>query len=170
MRSLNQRAAAAWIIALIALVGCAHLDVVRIGDGDRVTKGVRFWRPAPYLLVTETDGKPTASIVWLPNPDEQYAVRSHEGLGSLEYTATVENGWNLTSLTEKRDPKVPETIDSLTKLLTAVNPASAQGAREPIGDIKHFQPGLYRLKWDDTTGWTLPADAIRTTPATPAQP
>jgi hypothetical protein len=36
---------------VVALVGCATVDVVRVKDEDYVTKGLRYWLPAPYVIV-----------------------------------------------------------------------------------------------------------------------
>jgi len=134
-------------LCLAVLVsGCATVEVTKVTDAT-YKDGLRFYRPDPYLLVTaDKDGNLQTSVIFLPNKAEEYVLRSHSGVGVAEVSATLEGGWNLTQLGTKVDTKVPETITALTGTLQAAGGIAALRTSLPL------KPGLYRIKFDPTTG------------------
>lgn len=121
--------------ALLCLpAGCAEPVVVRDDGGA----GVRFNRPAAYVLV-----KPTGDweITYLPDPTQQYVLRCEGWLGSCDLKPALDNGWNLTGIDLSVDKTAP-----LVALL-----AAAASARELVGGALHpnapatLAPGLYRF-------------------------
>jgi len=128
----------ALMFACIGIAGCAGIDVQRITDANRETAdGVRYWRPAPYLLVSATDKGCTAKITWLPDPSEQYAISARPGLGSASIKPTLVEGWQLTALEATADTAVGSEIIGL--ISGALGEKSLRGGRE----VMPLTPGLY---------------------------
>lgn len=170
------------LITLLALAGCASIKVVRVdpskvdapvaGATGEKTTGVLFYRPRPYLMVTEaapakdqTDSKPdptkpaepkpaeptpqvlSVQIIWLPDYSQEYEIQAHPGLGSVTMNPTLKDGWNLTGLSATADSKTAELITAATGLIGAVPKFHAATAKE-----KPICPGLYPLLIDRTSG------------------
>ncbi len=135
------------------LVGCASTVVHK--DPGPHDRGVRFYRPKPYLFIqpfgeakttgagdkAETitkmsDTFVTMKLEWLPDFSEEYSIRAKTGIGKNETSFKLENGWNLTELNMKLDSEVPENITAVAKLLEAVPKvvggfsSAGEGARE----------------------------------------
>jgi hypothetical protein len=162
------------LLATVALASCAKLEVLKVKDSP-VIDGVRFYRPAPYLLVTavvDENGQLTnatmAQIIWLPDQREEYQVRATAGIGSVELNPTLTDGWNLTALSARADSKTSENITALAALLTAVRGGGQSLFTKPTEPPKEcpekeecpekkgpfVNPGLYPLKFEDGT-WTI---------------
>ena len=108
--------------------------------------GLRFYRPWPYLLVTaDRNDVPQAQVIYLPDLSEEYVIEPKVRLGSVEVKATLEDGWQLTSLGASADPQIAETIDAVSGLIGA---ASKVGVAPPAGPSTFpLAPGLYRLRY-----------------------
>src|SRR5689334_25443316 len=96
-----------WLLPILvcaaATAGCAGVSVTRLESSAKYDGGVRFYRPQPYLLVTNfSSGERQASIVYLPKKDEEYVLKVHSGLGEVDAKATFDQGWNLTELGDSR--------------------------------------------------------------------
>jgi hypothetical protein len=140
--------------------GCARLEFYKAGS-EPAGKGLHFYSPAPYLLVAPGEKGLTASIVYLPDTSKEYVVRSEPGLGSLEYSLELNEGWQLTKVGETQDPKVAESLTALTGLISALKPGvGAAAVTPPPATGPRFKPGLYRLTPDGAGGWALPAEAL----------
>ncbi len=176
-----------WSIALTFLAqGCASVKVVRV-DPTRVdaafndpqkaeTSGVLFYRPRPYLMVTEApppkDQSPSGGtqasrsdmssqdktpppgtqqlsvqIVWLPDYSQEFEIQAHPGLGSVTMNPTLKDGWNLAGLSATMDSKTAELITAATGLAKAF-PFAALKA----GEQRPYCPGLYPINADRSTG------------------
>jgi hypothetical protein len=176
-----------WTIALTCLLaGCASVKVVRV-DPSKVdaayndpqkaeTSGVLFYRPRPYLMVTEAPppkdqpppggtstsrldmnnqdkaAQPAAQqlsvqIVWLPDYNQEFEIQAHPGLGSVTMNPTLKDGWNLAGLSATMDSKTAELITAATGLAKAF-PLAAMKA----GEQKPYCPGLYPINADRSTG------------------
>lgn len=134
---------------VLPLVSCAEVTVRKVtGDAE----GIRFYRPAPYLQVSEAaDAQATRlqfSIVWLPDYKEEYVVQGHPGFGSVTFKPTLADGWNLTGMEAGADSK---TVDVLTALAGVLPKASALVL--PSGPKGGPCPGLYRLEKNDKGGF-----------------
>lgn len=54
-------------------------------EPDTKAKGVRYFLPKPYLLVTPLpEGKMDVSVVYVPDPDQEYAVDTHVYIASQD--------------------------------------------------------------------------------------
>ncbi|MBN1972021.1 MAG: membrane lipoprotein lipid attachment site-containing protein [Sedimentisphaerales bacterium] len=138
------------------LTGCAGVEVTKITPGnDKSAKGIRYYRPWPYLLVAQDVNDPSSlqlKTVYLPNIKENYAVNAKSGIGALDAAITLEDGWKLTQYADKTDTKIPETIqaigsisaDTINAILEVITKRNGS-EKEPIP----LTPGLYRFEFDD---------------------
>jgi hypothetical protein len=107
------------LVVLISLSGCAHIDF----GGD----GLTYYDPKPYLFVSTTkDCVTTATVVALP--EAKKVMKFVSGYGSSELSVTLSNGV-VTTVGQKTDTKIPETITSIASLGTAA--AGLRAMAEP---------------------------------------
>lgn len=105
------------------LAGCSSVAVVKNpGDSD---KGIRYWRPKPYLLVTPADA--TGRMVkikleYLPDYSEEYSIKPK---GAKPPEVQLKDGWNLVAVGGPAPP--PEPADDAD----APPPAGADPSRLP---------------------------------------
>jgi hypothetical protein len=131
----------------LLLTGCAGVSIYRVGTEADYKGGIRFYRPQPYLMVTQAKEALQTSVVYLPKTDEEYALKTHSGLGDVDMKATLEQGWNLTELGESRKSA---TADILTALGGIAKTAVAVPGLLPQGEL--LSPGLYAIEFDAKTG------------------
>lgn len=182
---------------LIALLqcstGCTRVDVRKVQND--CTKGVRYYRPKPYLFISgdlsaDSSDEPAMSVFqsspikvqvaeaatsnskvalakatqppeiddiktpprqggdqdlepkdvpsyqglskismkleYLPDFSEEYAINFKPGFGSGNLNLSLENGWNLTSLSAETDQQTDEIIGSIGSLLPSLGLAAKQ--------------------------------------------
>jgi hypothetical protein len=170
----------------MSLGGCASVKVVRVdpskadaayNDSDKaMTSGVLFYRPRPYLMVTEvppskeqqapggsaslhldmghqdmaTQVPPqqlSVQIVWLPDYSEEFEIQAHPGLGSVTMNPTLKDGWSLAGLNATIDSKTAELITAAAGLAKAFPLAELRA-----GAQKQYCTGLYPINVDRSTG------------------
>jgi hypothetical protein len=138
-------------IAAVALTAaCARISVSRLTSDSVQAEGIRFYRPAPHLLVTQdAKGALEVSLIYLPKTNEEYVIQFKSGLGSADMKFKLDGGWNLTDFGETRDSKIPELVTSLATLSAGALKAGEPHAAEPKGEVV---PGLYALIFDPNTG------------------
>ena len=133
---------------LLLLNACAGVSVERIRSDADYKGGVRFYRPQPYLLVTDAKGAIETSIVYLPKVSEEYALRVRPGFNGVDAKAAFDQGWNLTSLGDARTNGAAEILTAVGGL--ARSAAALEGAlAEPSAPLA---PGLYAIEFDPATG------------------
>jgi nitrogen fixation protein len=151
------------VVLMVLLTSCARVTVTPVAKYDRETPGVRYYESEPYLLVTknvpkdENTGKAgkatptyTIQLVWLPNYNLGYAVKTTPGLGKAEGKVKLTDGWQLTEFGAVVDTKIPETIEAVTNLIQALGvSALAKEGMEPVG----LTEGLWRLKFNEEKGY-----------------
>ena len=133
---------------LLLVTACAGVAVDRLRSDADYRGGVRFYRPQPYLLVTDAKGTIETSIVYLPKTSEEYVLRVRPGFNGVDAKATFEQGWNLTSLGDARTNGAAEVLTAVGGL--ARSAASFQGALAEPGPS--LAPGLYAIEFDPVTG------------------
>jgi hypothetical protein len=134
-------------ILLFFISGCAGVRIIKITPQNPYEEGIRFYAPHPYLWVTkDTSGSLQATIVWLPNKSEEYAIRVKSGIGAIDTKFTLENGWNLTQFGQTMDSKTPELITALTGSLKDIKEVFEKVREEEL------HVGLYMFIFDDKTG------------------
>jgi len=134
-----------WLCLCMLICGCSSVLVKPTNTGSD-EKGVHFFQPTPYLLVTlsevgEKVVKLTTQVVWLPNMSQEYVLRPKGVFGSSNVKAKFENGWMLTELGIERDSKGPELIKET---------AGAVGPVLGMQPTQALEPGLYRFVFDET--------------------
>lgn len=135
-------------VLILLIVGCASVKVTQITSENPYKEGIRFYRSYPYLWVTKDKEKNLqGTIIWLPNRNEEYAIKVKSGIGSVDTKFKLENGWNLTEFGEVRDSKIPETITALTGSLKELKGIfEVEEAKEK----EELLPGLYIFIFDKT--------------------
>lgn len=140
------------LAAAVFVCGCARVSVKPLTKEN--APGVRFYEGAPHLFVSKQtkDGKEeyTSQVVYLPNFKRGFTIQTHPGLGSVESGIKLANGWQLSELGVKSDSKIPETIEAVTGLISALSPAKAAAG----SNASALEPGLYRIEFDASTGAT----------------
>jgi hypothetical protein len=143
-------------MGIVLLIGCASVTVRKVPTGDNDSlEGVRFYRPAPYLMVSDSSSEskqtsaqaakgPSAktlqySVIWMPDLSQEYVIQVKSGLGSVTFNPTLENGWNLTGLNATADSKTAELLTALTGFVPKAL-SSAAGVKPA-----KVTPGMYRL-------------------------
>lgn len=138
------------LAASVAVCGCARVKVVAVNRENQGKSGLRFYRPHPYLLLTQGgSNKFDSRLIWLPNTNEQYMVRSISGWGIAEANVTLTDGWNLTTLGQKMDSKIPETITALGSAIAAVASA-VKGTDEKVPPAI-----LFKVVYEENGGISL---------------
>jgi hypothetical protein len=160
------------IFLLIGLVlGCTKLSVVRITDPENSSmEGIRFYRPYPYLLISEElvgdskqvkQDKPDKAdkpdkplkpmlqykVIWLPDLSQEYAIRVQAGLGTVDFKPTFEEGWKLVGLDAKLDSKTKEIIEAASGLIEK-GVKIPTGLKAPEKTEKELESGIYRFIYD----------------------
>ena len=108
-----------WRLIFILLVGsflsgCAGLQFNPSRDPHAFT----YNEPVPYMLVSTTkDCATTATIMSIPGRERSVAFKS--GYGSADLSVSVQNGM-ITSINQKTDTKVPETLTAAANLATSL--------------------------------------------------
>lgn len=136
---------------LVLLCACAGVEVSELEKGQAEKPGFTFYRPHPYLLVTKgKDGNSEVNVIYLPDRSKGYVIKKRNGLGSVEFNFTLDNGWNLTQFGETSDPKIAEMMTALSGLVgsaaSLLRPAPS--AAKPTMAGEELPPGLYRCVFD----------------------
>ncbi len=132
------------ILFAVLLISCAGVRVEKVSPDDEDKEGLRFYRPHPYLLVTEGKNKVSnVQVIMLPDKNEEYVIRTFSGLGTVDIKVKLEEGWNLVELGEVSDSNAEGILSSLTGLLDVVTEFKALEADEEL------RPGLYRFDYED---------------------
>lgn len=142
---------------LLGSFSCSSFKVTRVTDANRnQVKGLRFFIPAPYLLVAEkdllVDGEKTVkensegrtstikkmavarrelhcSVVYLPDPQKEYSISTLSG--KTPKSVRLEDGWRLTGV---NCPEYPTLTAQQFWLLSGT---------------KGLQPGLYAIHYEE---------------------
>ena len=137
---------------LMAACGCTPRVIVR-GNPAPCDEGIRYYRPKPYLKIepaeVAVDKNQTAlvpemvriSLVYLPDFSEEYAIEVRSGLGTADVGIKLEDGWNLTEISQDLDSQTDENLEAIGSLIGAVGevvPSSAENL--PSKDISFTVP------------------------------
>ena len=114
------------------------------------TKAVADGNGGQTEATTTTRVEPThfqweVSFIVLPNMDEEYIISHTRGTGSAGYEASLESGWNLTSLTVNQDGQADEMTAAVLAPLASFGEALAGLLNS--GPEDQVEPGIYRLEW-----------------------
>lgn len=150
---------------IVSMTACSSVEIVRVTDDNRNSiEGLRFYRPVPYLLVTESAqakkskentaaSEYTYQIKYLPDKSEEYAIQTRYRFGSLKNSYKLEDGWNLTLVDVNADQKIPETIAAVGDLAASIAKAVTTLKLSPSATEEiTVPPGLYSIEFDKKTG------------------
>ncbi|HEY6873211.1 MAG TPA: hypothetical protein VI298_10845 [Geobacteraceae bacterium] len=115
---MSRSVKAIFLTTFLLATGCAHIDF----GGD----GMTYFDPKPFLLVSTTKDCTTNATV-LIIPGDKKVMKFESGYGSAELSATLSNGM-IASVGQKTDTKIPETITSISGLVTAAAGVKAMAA------------------------------------------
>ena len=144
-----------FLLGLVLVCGCARVKVAPVDHEGAYREGIRFYRPHPYLLVTEkltSQGHTLeGSIVYLPQRNEEYVIEVQPGIGRVDAKFKLEYGWRLTDFGEVRDSKAQEMIEAFADLLPGASDILVKSiAPERQGQENRLTPGLWRFEFDQS--------------------
>ncbi|QEG43329.1 hypothetical protein [Roseimaritima ulvae] len=137
---------------LMASLGCTPRVIVH-ANPSKDDNGIRFYRPKPYLKIepaevavdkTRTELVPSMvkiSLAYLPDFSEEYAIDVRTGCGTANVGIKLEDGWNLTEISQDLDSQTDENIEAISGLVKAVGgivPTAA--ASDAAADISFTVP------------------------------
>lgn len=105
------------VTAALFIAACTPAQLM-FGDGARPPDTLAFFDPSPHLLVTVSADCTIASQV-VAIPAAPRWVRMKPGHGASDLSVGFGNGL-ITSVGQKSDTKVPETIGGIANLATAI--------------------------------------------------
>ena len=85
----------------------------------------------------------TATFEWLPDYSQEYIITWNAGIGTVNPSFTLTNGWNLTTFNSTVDSKTSQNLSAIASLATAA--ASALTKANGFDGV-----GLYRMKFTPT--------------------
>jgi hypothetical protein len=103
----------------LLLTACTTTTVTKNPtDCDR---GIRYYRPKPYLLIQPVGDSPdrrvSIALHYLPDFSEEYSIRVRAGLGINQTNIALQDGWNLTQISQKLDSQFDENIGAVADLI-----------------------------------------------------
>lgn len=139
------------VFLILFLYGCATTPYsVPLSQKAKVEspgRGIPYYLPHPYLVVTKNLTCATAEksgsavtvkndtalnkdnyamqVIYLPDPDQKYALYFDKGTGSYDSTITLVDGWKLAGLNMKGDAKTAETIQAIGSAIKDTASAAA---------------------------------------------
>ncbi|ENV36869.1 hypothetical protein [Acinetobacter venetianus] len=129
------------VLAFITLLsGCAGYSIKKGGDGD----GFDFYKPEPYLLIKSTNQAYTSEIIWLPNYNDRYRVKTWNFLAKSDISFDITDGWKLSKISDKSDNT---TVAS--KLLDIALKATKDADKSLVETSPNGVTKLYRFSYDN---------------------
>jgi hypothetical protein len=139
------------LAAVSFLTGCAGLTF-----GPESMNALTFYDPKPYLFIsTTTDCVSTATIISVP--ETKKGVTFNSGYGTADLSISLSGGM-ITSVGQKTDTKIPETLNSVATLATAVGGLTRSVTTKPEGTCS---PGANLYKIDNGVVNPNPIISIR---------
>lgn len=89
----------------------------------------------------------SVKIIYLPDVRTKYGIKIKPGSGTSDTKITLNNGWQLTSLTSTTDTKIPETITAAAALVGAISPTGRKDLKLE-GLRQDISVGIYEMVWD----------------------
>lgn len=130
------------LLSGLLFTGCTPRVIVRANPTSS-DRGIRYYRPKPYLKVepaevaleknqtTIVPGVVRISLVYLPDFSEEYAIDVRSGLGIANVGIKLEDGWNLTEISQELDSQTDENVKAAASLLSAVGDVVPTASSNP---------------------------------------
>ena len=132
-----------------SLVACAEIRVTKVDKDHPYVNGVRFCRPAFYLIVgKDKDNALTNSIIIMPDKSDEYVARVYNptGLSKAEFKVALKDGWQLAEVGGSTESPVTGLTDSFAGVVKAFTAAAGiTGSTEIQVELT---PGWYRIEFD----------------------
>lgn len=137
------------LLSGLLLIGCTPRVIVR-ANPTASDRGIRYYRPKPYLKVEPAEvaleknqtaivpGVVRISLVYLPDFSEEYAIDVRSGLGIANVGIKLENGWNLTEISQELDSQTDENVKAAASLLSAVGDVVPTASSTPQSAVATF--------------------------------
>ncbi len=137
------------LTSLVGAIGCTPKVLVRKSPDDH-DRGIRYYRPKPYLkiepaeiAVSKTESKIAPglvriSLVYLPDFSEEYSISVRSGLGIADVGIKLEDGWNLTEISQELDSQTDENVKAMGSLLSAAGGLIPTSANERAAENVSF--------------------------------
>lgn len=126
-----------WMILVLAfgivLPGCAETRVRPVVKGNE--KGVRFYRPKPYIKLASVAEKPdlvTITIEYLPDFSEEYTIRAMTGIGTNDTEIKLRENGTLESLHSNTDAKFADNVNAIANLVKSLPTAKPTGTSDEV--------------------------------------
>jgi hypothetical protein len=120
------------MLAAICVFLTSCITLVEVEKYKNNVSGVRYSLPATYLLVTpKSDGTASYDWVYLPDPENEYVVRTKSYMTKYTTDLTLENGL-LKKVTSKSDSTgvATKTFDAAQSVYVARTTAAADAAKK----------------------------------------
>jgi len=142
-----------WIFLLFLLTGCAGTIVKPIANAemDKKIKGIRFYQPAPFLLVFANGKRQLSSkVIYMPDTNRKMSVRTRAILASNDTNLTFSNGMLTKSIITVKQTEVPVALlDAALKLASAAASAAFNAPDSPQGKVIPG-PWLFKIVVEET--------------------
>jgi len=129
------------LIAVSTLTGCAGLSF-----GPESPTSLTYYDSRPYLFITTTPDCVSAATV-ISVPGAKRGVTFNSGYGTADLSLNLSGGM-ITSVGQKTDTKIPETIGAVATLATAVGGLArstsnkADGGCPPSATLYKIENGI----------------------------
>ncbi|WP_146601245.1 hypothetical protein [Novipirellula aureliae] len=139
----------ALLLFSLALPACTPKVIVRKSPTDQ-DSGIRYYRPKPYLKIepaevvvnksesTLVPGMVRVSLVYMPDFSEEYSISVRPGCGIADVGIKLEDGWNLTEISQELDSQTDENVEAIGSLLSAAGGLIPTSAREKSTNALSF--------------------------------
>jgi len=139
----------ALLLFSLVLPACTPKVIVRKSPTDQ-DRGIRYYRPKPYLKVepaevavnksqsTLVPGMVRISLVYMPDFSEEYSISVRSGCGIADVGIKLEDGWNLTEISQELDSQTDENVEAIGSLLSAAGGLIPTSARDDSTDSLSF--------------------------------
>lgn len=119
-----------WLTVGLLLPACTPKVIVRKSPTDQ-DRGIRYYRPKPYLKIEPAEvvvnksqsslvpGLVRISLVYMPDFSEEYSINVRSGCGIADVGIKLEDGWNLTEISQELDSQTDENVEAIGSLLSA---------------------------------------------------
>jgi hypothetical protein len=144
MSSYRTAAHQAAAIAALVLCGCAGVTVHT--DGGKKDNGIRYYEPAPFLLVySDSKGGLTSRIVWLPDTTRTMTLKPYAYLAKNDASFKFDKGMLTESKTVADETVIPQAIVAALKTAAIAGVAAANKAeRDETPTVP--APYLFRIE------------------------
>ncbi len=127
-----------------SLSGCLPRTTV-VSDPGPKDRGIRFYRPKPYLFVRPAEGavagsQVTIELQYLPDFSEEYSIHVRSGFGVNNTSITLEEGWNLVAIDQELDSRIAEQISAIGDVLDSVGNIVPTAKKSPPPQARMVVP------------------------------